>query len=98
MAGSAKVAGRSRADRRPTRPGQRGIVPDDIVIELPSRSHMEGCPEETDPESLDFWTAIPKTGNFEGQEVVFIRCIKCGGERAITLEALRKEQAEADED
>lgn len=97
MAASAKVKGGRDRKARPTKPGQRGSVPDDIEIELPVRNHMDGCPMEEDPESLDFWTAIPKTGPTAGEETVFIRCVRCGGERAITLEALREEQAEDSE-
>lgn len=98
MAASPKVRGGRNREARPTKVGQRGSVPDDIVIELPIRNHMDGCPMEEDAESLDFWTAIPRTGQMAGEEVVFIRCVRCGGERAITLRALRDEQAESDEE
>lgn len=97
MADSPKVGG--TATRTPgLRPGQRGVVPDDVYAELPSRNHMEGCPMEDDPDSLDFWLFVPKTGPMTGQQIVNIRCVRCGGERAIELEALRAEQAAAEDD
>lgn len=74
-----------------TVPKSRGVVPDDVIIDLPERNHLEGCPMEE--RRLDFWTTrpVPEKGTPVGEEVVVVRCTECGGEKVTPLSQVERE-------
>ena len=70
---------------------KRSVVPDDAIIDLPSRNHRDGCPEN--PDRLDWEVIVPSTGENAGVEVARIRCVDCGGETLIPVDSLERDSS-----
>lgn len=57
---------------------EQPLADDEELVELPSRYHLEGCPENDD--DLE-WEERPATaGNHAGFIIEIIRCVRCGGQ------------------
>lgn len=51
---------------------------EDDILELPERSHLEGCPMDDD--DLEWHEANATAGAHAGWVIEVIRCVRCGGQ------------------